>query len=542
MAGVKNQSSLFENENPPSPGQAYDIVPYDSFPFPQMHPLLLQGIGKIFGLSAPNVATARILEIGCASGGNILSIAACYPKSTCIGIDYSQKQIEAGQKEIDALGLTNLELRHMSVMDITALFGSFDYIMCHGVLSWVAADVKEKIFEVCKTNLAADGIAYVSYNVLPGWNGVRSIRDMMLYHTARFDDPLAKVQAARQLLHFMNESTKDSKSTMAKAIEREVQILVGQPDYYLLHEHLEENNDAFYFYEFMAKAQAHGLQYVGDTSIELMYSGNMPEAIAKVLATSDDIVRTEQYMDFITDRRFRQTLLCHNDRILNRNIAANVLLEGWVVPRFSYPEGFADFDLFAGQNAEFPTAGSMKLSTNDPVALALLQVLMEQKRQPVSIKQLVGPVREKFTRKNHQLKEDAENSLESRLCFLLMRYLFSGGIYFHLDKMPYVPSVSAKPVASKLSRHQVKHQEWVSNQCQESKHIVNFDKLMLPYLDGMHNAEALVECMLPHFQSKALTMNRAGKPIEDMAEVQSLLPAAIAERLQAICEMALLVK
>jgi methyltransferase-like protein/SAM-dependent methyltransferase len=540
MAKAENQSSLIEKRTPST--STYDAVPYDSHPFPQTHPLLLQGIGRIFGLSAPAPDTARILEIGCAAGANILAIASCYPQSKCVGIDYSLKQIDAGQKEVKSLGLANLELKHMSVTEVTKSFGTFDYILCHGVLSWVPADVQDKIFEVCNSNLAPDGIAYISYNTLPGWNSVRSVRDMMLYHTARFDDPATKVQQARSLLQFMNDSTKDSKSTMAKAIEREIQILVRQPDNYLLHEHLEEHNTAFYFYEFMAKAHASGLQYLGDTSIESMYSGNLPKDTVKVLATSDDLVRTEQYMDFINDRRFRQTLLCHSDRILNRNVSPDILCEGWVVSRFGYPEGFAQHDLRGGQHLDFQAAGNIKFTSNDPLTLALLQVLLEHQRDPVRVGQLAGPVRDKLKKSNLDVKEEGGNTLERRICFLLMRQLFTGGISFYLDKMPYATTVLKKPVASKLARHQAKHQEWVSSQCQVSIHLTAFDRVLIGYLDGTRDAAALVECMLPHFASKALVMNQNNVPIEDMSVVQSILPSTIAERLVAICDRALLVK
>lgn len=539
MAKAKTKIPAAEINAPSS--VAYDNVPYTSHPFPQTNPLLLQSIARLFGLTVPAPQKARILEIGCASGGNIISIASCYPQSRCVGIDYSQKQIEAGRADVKALGLKNLKLEHMSVTDITKAFGEFDYIITHGVMSWVPADVQEKILEVCKTNLAPDGIAFISYNTLPGWNSVRSLRDIMLFHTSHFPEPAAKVQQARLLLKFLSESTKASKSPLAAAIDREIQLLAGQPDYYIMHEHLEENNTAFYFHEFMAKASAHGLQYVADTSIESMYSGNLPEETAKVLATSMDIVRTEQFMDFISDRRFRQTLLCHNDRILNRNMSTDIMREGVLSSRFGYPEGFGKHDIMNGAALEFQAAGNLKLKTSDPVLLAMLQVFSEHNRELLPFDQLAKLVRAKLKNAHFVFAQGQEQLLEETLSLSLMRYLFIGGFHFYLGTFNYVASVSKKPVASVLARYQVKTQEWISNQCQECKYITAFDRFLINYLDGTRDMAALIDAMLPHFASKELVMREDDVPLEDMAVIRKRLTNALPDRLKAIADMAILV-
>jgi ubiquinone/menaquinone biosynthesis C-methylase UbiE len=144
----------------------YDEVPYTSYPFPQSNPLLLHTIAQMFGLDAPLPQTARVLEIGCAAGANIMSIASCYPNSHCVGFDNSLIQIEAGLKTMKAVGIKNLELRHLSIMDITKEFGTFDYIIAHGVLSWIPPEVQDKILEICKTK-----------RVL--WEKVRQVFDLL---------------------------------------------------------------------------------------------------------------------------------------------------------------------------------------------------------------------------------------------------------------------------------------------------------------------------------------------------------------------------
>src|SRR5579884_2024888 len=185
---------------------SYDDIPYVSNPFLQSHPDRLATIATLFGLSIIRVDRCRVLELGCASGGNLLPMAQSFPESTFIGIDYSARQIADGQKFVEKLGLKNVQLKCLSILDITPEFGSFDYIICHGVYSWVPPPVQEKILDICRRNLTPNGIAYVSYNTYPGWHMRGMIRDMMLYHASHFTEPLTKVRQARALLDFLAQA------------------------------------------------------------------------------------------------------------------------------------------------------------------------------------------------------------------------------------------------------------------------------------------------------------------------------------------------
>jgi cyclopropane fatty-acyl-phospholipid synthase-like methyltransferase len=143
----------------------------------------LATLARLFGLSPKRVDESRVLEIGCASGGNLIPMAASLRRSAFIGIDFSATQVRQGVANIEALGLTNVRLLNMNLLDFGDEFGEFDYIIAHGVYSWVPPDVQAKLLAVGARQLAPDGIAYVSYNTLLGWNMRGVIRDAMLFHT-----------------------------------------------------------------------------------------------------------------------------------------------------------------------------------------------------------------------------------------------------------------------------------------------------------------------------------------------------------------------
>src|ERR1043165_5096540 len=117
----------------------------------------------------------RVLELGCASGGNLIPMSLSWPGSRFVGIDLSRRQIRDGQEMIREIGLNNVDLVCQSILDVPRELGTFDYILCHGVYSWVPPDVQNKILEICRDHLQAQGVAYVSYNTFPGWHARAAI-------------------------------------------------------------------------------------------------------------------------------------------------------------------------------------------------------------------------------------------------------------------------------------------------------------------------------------------------------------------------------
>jgi cyclopropane fatty-acyl-phospholipid synthase-like methyltransferase len=147
---------------------AHDQVPYINSPFAQTHPSRLFVMGRLAGLNPPAVETCRVLEIGANKGENLIGMAMVLPSAEFVGIDLAEVPVTRGQQTIADLGLDNVRLRQMNLLEIDEGFGEFDYIIAHGVYSWTPAEVRDKLLAVVRAHLSAQGVAFVSYNTYPG--------------------------------------------------------------------------------------------------------------------------------------------------------------------------------------------------------------------------------------------------------------------------------------------------------------------------------------------------------------------------------------
>ncbi|MFU8839051.1 MAG: class I SAM-dependent methyltransferase, partial [Thiohalomonadaceae bacterium] len=126
---------------------SYDDIPYQSHAIPETHPQALAALARLSGIESANPQQCRVLELACASGGNLIPMAWQLPGSQFVGIDLSAMQIHEGQQRIAQTGLTNIQLQTGDILDYQPE-GFFDYIIAHGVYSWVPEAVRKAILQL----------------------------------------------------------------------------------------------------------------------------------------------------------------------------------------------------------------------------------------------------------------------------------------------------------------------------------------------------------------------------------------------------------
>ena len=294
----------------------YDNTPYLSNPFYYSSPRHLRATAHLYGVETAPLDGARVLELGCAAGGNLLPFALAHRQGTAVGVDLSPVQIQQGQRILRDLGVANMTLHAMSLTDITPDFGQFDYIIVHGVFSWVPPDVKQAILRICRENLSPRGIAYVSYNTYPGWKANDIVRDAMILHSHGARNDEEKLARAKSMLALLSHGL-SARNPLAASLRGAVENLQKQSDYYLAHEYLETFNNPCYLVEFVDAAQQAGLAYVGDAEAqgELAWTyGRAVQMHHSTTAMGQPKAMRQQYLDFAVGRMFRKSLLTHQER------------------------------------------------------------------------------------------------------------------------------------------------------------------------------------------------------------------------------------
>jgi len=520
---------------------SYDEVPYTSYPFAQSHPDRLKTVAKLFGLPTPPLDFARVLEIGSSSGGNLIPFAIAFPGSTCLGIDNSKRQIAEGQKVIERLELPNIQLRHMDILEVTPELGTFDYIIAHGVFSWVPTEVQEKIFRICKEMLAPNGVAYISYNTYPGWHMRGMIRDMMRYHTERFNGPVIKVRQARALLDFLQQSVRDEKSAYTILLRQEVETIRRHADFYIYHDYLEDVNDPMYFYQFVERAEKHGLQFLAEARVGTMYTANFGPDVEKTLRVlATDLVQMEQYMDFLRNRMFRESLLCHKDRHLERTISPHSVYDMYVCS-IARTDPKLPVDIVGQTPVTYQSPSGMSMTTNQPLMKAAMQVLQERWPRYVYFEELRRDARIRLGQGD---PEDQTLAMQDRNLVavgLLNCYLGSDLVDLRTTSPEFVTSVSEKPEVCPLARTMHSLGGSIPNRRHELVNLNDLQKHMFPMLDGQHDRAALESAMFDLARREIITVQENGQTIRDPERQKVAIAALVEASLMHLAQNALLV-
>lgn len=293
---------------------AYDAIPYDRQAVRETHPAHLAALARLYGIDAADPASAQVLELGCAAGANLIPMAWFLPGAQFLGLDLAASQVEAGQAQIAALGLSNIELQRADVADVEPGTDGFDFIIAHGLYSWVPAAVRSALLGLIRRQLRPGGVAYLSFNAQPGWQMRGMLREMLLYHVRTQVQPHQRLHAAREFLQFLATGLQGLDALSAQYLRHELASLERAPDSYLFHEYLATVNEPVLFADFVAAANAAGLRYLCNAELHYQFPAALGDGAERALAPIADPLARQQYLDFLLNRNFHQALLVRDDR------------------------------------------------------------------------------------------------------------------------------------------------------------------------------------------------------------------------------------
>ena len=507
---------------------SYDEVPYPSFTFPQTHPDRLATIAAFYGLDTAPPEKCRVLELGCGDGTNLISMAYALPESTFVGIDLSEVHINDAKQAADTLDLTNTKFRKEDVVELeTVELGEFDFIIAHGLYSWVPDFVRNSILAIYKDCLTPNGIGYISYNAYPGCHIRDMTRGMMRFHAKSTIDPLEKVEQGKSILRFVADAA-ESDSLYQTMLKLELGQIEERSVQNVFHDDFADINQPFYFHEFVDQIRGIGLQYLAEADPKSLNTTDLPpEALRSFEALGNDLIKREQYIDFVRCRRFRSSLICRANLKPDRNPQPSVLRRLRVA---SHVESAGSLDdLFAPVPLRFIGPNDASLEINHPLTKATLIHLKNSWSRSIPFPELINQARDLLS----EFDDSSIDSESERTAAYLIQLYGAGFVKFHRHTPDFAIEASEFPIASAFARWQVSN---------DSKSVTTLSGLnlepefeavrtLISLLDGTRDRQALFNEM----------KNMFDVPSEQRAAFEANLPEMIESNLAKLAESGLLV-
>ena len=353
--------------------------------------------------------------------------------------------------------------------------------------------MQQAILAALRGALAPEGIGYISYNVYPGWKAKEIVRDAMLLRGGAATTPQEKVSYARGMIDFLEEVAPVD-SVLAKALgDYKAQGHMKDAD--LLHEELATFNSPCYLLEMESRSRANGLMYLAEATPHTMFATNYGDKVAEPLLKEcgHSQVLLEQYLDFVVNRTFRQSLLVHAERAphirytLDRARYQRLHFAAWLPP-------VDERTRLDDSTQEFGRAGQV-LTTAVPDIKAAMEALTARWPWTLSRQDLLDAVRARLSSAGIEAAANQEPVIDELLEYLIVHGLAS----YRLDPVLLPPTSTPRPDESARRLAELVRDDaepCIYNAWHESVSLSATDRLLLPLLDGTRDRDSLIEALL----------------------------------------------
>lgn len=482
---------------------------YPGHPHPEARPSRLAAIAALLGFPAAPPETCSVLELGAGDGAHLIPLAHEQPRARFVGMDLSAKAVERGQARIRELGLPNIRLEQGDIGSFEAA-EPFDYVIAHGVYSWVPLDVQTALLALCRRALAPHGLAYISYATYPGCHQREMVRNMMLFHTARLSGAEDVVKEGLRWARFVSQHQSHGEA-YGRAIEHELERMERHALGYAFHDDFSEHNTPVYFGQMVESAREQGLDFLAEALFMYFDDGRFsPEVMGMIeqLSGGDRITR-EQYLDFLRGRAFRQSLFCHAGQVPSGAWQLQKLRDLWVASSLA-PQTPQTPAKEAGE--VFVSPQGLELRIEQQFVRSAFRLLADVWPSALSVRELT----ERAALASAVSADDLPRA-EQLLLRTLLRAAAARLLELDVVPPPIAAGVSERPLASPLARLEAQSSLLVTDLWHRRLQLEDeASRFLLTALDGQRDHAALARIMAGFFKEHAT-------PSPDTADVERQL-------------------
>ena len=301
----------------------YDVsVGYTATCFPDLAPPWLDFCMRARGFDSRRTGrTYRYADLGCGTGFHICVLAAANPQAEFVGIDFDS-DIKHGEELAAAAGLTNVTFIQADFLDIATSwpkeFGTFDYLVLQGILSWVSPEVRAAVFQ-CVAHASREAtVASFGYNCPPGW-----LSSIPFQHIAnefgKSRDANAAIGGAIAMFRRLGEAKSQLFERMP-LFRSDLEVMAAQPPAYLAHEYLPHHWAPLWHSEVARQLRSFGFTYAGSATVaDALLPDLLPPDLAAIIREQRDDTIREDVQDITIVQRFRRDIFCRDPRFVEPN-------------------------------------------------------------------------------------------------------------------------------------------------------------------------------------------------------------------------------
>lgn len=291
---------------------------YPSFFYKEMQPLWLKTIVSFLGFQTPDITKEfSYLELGCATGINLIVAAINNPHGNFVGVDFNQQHIEKAKQLANSIGLKNITFIHSDFAHFLAgNTHKFDFIVNHGTFSWVAPEVQKDILDIVVQFLNHTGLFYLHYMCYPASASllpVQKLFSLVDHHTD--NSSLKSLELGKNLFDDLNRAGAFVDNSRIDAIVR----TLNQDHSYLAHEFLTDYWQPLYSVDVHQRVfKTTQSNYIGSAnSIENMESLSIPEKLQAIVANINAPALKEYVKDLARNAKQRMDVFQYQPHVLN---------------------------------------------------------------------------------------------------------------------------------------------------------------------------------------------------------------------------------
>jgi SAM-dependent methyltransferase len=291
-------------------------VPYPRNFVPQLAPTMMRLVAALALHPPPPGDDFDYCELGAGRGDTLALLAAASPAARFVGIDIASDHVAFARALAERGGLTNLRLIEGDFEDVALrdATSDFDFIVAHGVLSWVSPAKRAALFAFARAKLKPGGLLFISYNALPGWAVMEPLRRIMLEHAATVGgSTLDRARAAYDFARRLAEAKAGYFASHPTA-QKMLDLMEQGGLAYVAHEYFHAHWHPMHFADMDAELRASGLSFAGQMPLYLNVPDlAMPPGMKALAKEAKDRVAFEGLKDFASNELFRSDVYVRDD-------------------------------------------------------------------------------------------------------------------------------------------------------------------------------------------------------------------------------------